>query len=188
MKIEDIKWPKYEDDSMTDMLRYLQEKIDDKFKTEYLTYYSTPQASENGCALSGTRTKEFNKFPHRKPDLDLEEGDHLCEECNGWGELFIDSKYYYYQNLEQRREPKYRGMQGYNMLCPSCQGHGKLDWVSHVTGQVPPEKIDRSNRVNQDPLQLEAIAKMKKRIEMMIEEKLMLSVSPMIFSLKGDST
>ena len=56
---------------------------------------------------------------YRKTDIkkfkDFKDGDCICEVCNGWG---------YFYDCEDNRVSS----------CYHCQGEGKLDWVSNITG------------------------------------------------------
>lgn len=47
---------------------------------------------------------------------ELKEGESHCEDCDGWGKIEKDKKWY---------------------VCKECQGTGKLDWVERVVGKKP---------------------------------------------------
>jgi hypothetical protein len=49
-------------------------------------------------------------------EMDLKEGECVCQCCNGWGE-------------------QYDAERDYIIRCTHCWGDGKLDWVENVTGK-----------------------------------------------------
>lgn len=63
----------------------------------------------------------MNKEPvyYRKTEIkefkDLNEGDCICELCNGWG---------YFYDCEDNKVSQ----------CYHCRGKGKLDWITNITG------------------------------------------------------
>jgi len=52
--------------------------------------------------------------PPQVDEVILEEGEIICNKCEGSGYISVGSNFY--------------------QLCPKCQGEKKLDWISAITG------------------------------------------------------
>jgi len=57
---------------------------------------------------------EQTATPPQVDEVILEEGEIICNKCEGSGYISVGSNFY--------------------QLCPKCQGEKKLDWISAITG------------------------------------------------------
>jgi len=66
----------------------------------------------------------------RKKDIELEEGELICSDCNGWGVVHREEGV----GEWPYDKPYYRNKWIKN--CEKCKETGKVDWVENVVGKV----------------------------------------------------
>ena len=60
---------------------------------------------------------EFMDMKFEPPEINEEEGEILCDKCEGKGST-----------------PSSQNARTMAAMCSKCQGRGKVDWISHITG------------------------------------------------------
>jgi hypothetical protein len=181
MKIREL-----ENDPLDEMRKFLEKAIkeyvtkQEKHLFNCLAHGVNPNDDAAFASSYSTYSAaKYYAFPAPNFNLELHEGEYLCKHCNGWGQLFLEDEIKEERPYPVKRVSRYGEC---NFLCDKCRGHGKLDWVSNVTGQVPEDKVKPKTPPEIDPIA--QLREMKNLVDGLILKREMITVRPPILIRK----